>query len=85
MHNLCCLSALSCGNRLVCCVLKTCSLECRYSNHRASELLRELIKVNLIPCLFKNIDHIYCHDNRYAKLKELCCQIQVTLNVGCID
>ena len=52
---------------------------------RATELLGELVRIDLIAVLLDQVGHVEGNDHRQAGLDNLKRQVQVTLKVGGID
>ena len=66
-------------------LVKTFTFQCRCLNDRAVKQHGKALGVDLDSSFFKKICHVQCDNNRNACLDQLCGQIQVTLDVCCVD
>ena len=71
-------------NRFINQICKTCLLQCRSLDDRASEKHGKTLHINLDSSLCNQICHVQCDHNRNTCLDQLSCQIKVTLNICCI-
>ena len=77
----CILLLLCCIYGFLRCLKSTLTFQCADLNDLTSKCLRQFLNVDLITVFANDIHHVDCDYNRDTKLQELCCQIQVTLNV----
>ena len=66
-------------------LLDTLVLKGRDHHDRATELLRQLVRVNLIAVLLDQVGHVEGNDHGQAGLDDLKRQVQVALEVGSVD
>ena len=81
-HRLSCLCNLY---RKVCCFCNTGALQSGDLYDLTTQFFFELLNLNLVTCLLYDIHHIQCNDNRNTQFYQLRSQVQVPLQVGCID
>ena len=59
--------------------------KCGDLNNLNAKLLRELCGIDYVARLLEQVDHVKAKNNRATSLKNLSCQIEVTLQVGDIE
>ena len=77
----CILFFLCCVNGFLSCLESAFAFQRTDLNDLASKCLRQFLNIDLVAVFTNDIHHVDSDYNRDTKLKELCCQVQVTLNV----
>ena len=72
-------------DRLVDQLLAAVSLESTDRNDWTAQLFAQLRDVDAVSVLVHDVHHVQCDDGRNVQLQQLCCEIQVPLQVGGVD
>ena len=62
-----------------------CALQSGDLQNRAAQLTGQLLDVDLVSVLLDDVHHVDRHDDRDAKLGQLCGEVEVTLKVRAVD